>query len=202
MALKTREKLIEVARQLFVHKGLEKTTMNDIATASDRGRRTIYTYFKNKKEIYQAVLESESDHAVAALAKVVEDTSLPLPERLERMLTVRIYERQNTSVPYTTLRHLLKLDYRRVERIRRRVREKELQLLDTLLKQGIKEGIFDADMCARMRSFLPACLLGFESLTTTASDEHLRSLIPENAPENFARFIVNQVTITHTENKV
>ena len=51
MVLKTREKLIEVARQLFVNKGIENTTMNDIANASDKGRRTIYTYFKNKKEV-------------------------------------------------------------------------------------------------------------------------------------------------------
>lgn len=43
MVSKTREKLIDVARQLFVHKGIENTTMNDIAAASDKGRRTIYT---------------------------------------------------------------------------------------------------------------------------------------------------------------
>ncbi len=34
MVSKTREKLIEVARQLFVHKGLDNTTMNDIANAA------------------------------------------------------------------------------------------------------------------------------------------------------------------------
>ena len=50
MVSKTRDRLIEVARQLFVYKGVENTTMNDIAAASDKGRRTIYTYFKNKKE--------------------------------------------------------------------------------------------------------------------------------------------------------
>ncbi|MDE5800020.1 MAG: TetR family transcriptional regulator, partial [Paramuribaculum sp.] len=43
MVSKTRDKLLEVARNLFMVKGVEHTTMNDIATASDRGRRTIYT---------------------------------------------------------------------------------------------------------------------------------------------------------------
>ncbi|MDE6467203.1 MAG: TetR/AcrR family transcriptional regulator, partial [Duncaniella sp.] len=57
IAAKTRERLLDVARQLFVSNGVERTTMNDIATASDKGRRTIYTYFKNKKEIYDAVVE-------------------------------------------------------------------------------------------------------------------------------------------------
>ena len=70
MVVKTREKLIEVARQLFVHKGLENTTMNDIANASEKGRRTIYTYFRNKKEIYNAVIEAEADKMTAQLKAI------------------------------------------------------------------------------------------------------------------------------------
>ena len=34
-----------LARQLFAKNGLESTTMNDIATASGKGRRTLYTYY-------------------------------------------------------------------------------------------------------------------------------------------------------------
>ena len=58
---KTRTKLVDVARQLFAKNGLENTTMNDIALASGKGRRTLYTYFKSKDEIYYAVIESELD---------------------------------------------------------------------------------------------------------------------------------------------
>ena len=50
--LKTRAKLVDVARQLFAKKGVEATTMNDIAVASKKGRRTLYTYFKSKDQIY------------------------------------------------------------------------------------------------------------------------------------------------------
>ena len=56
---KTRQKLVDVARQLFAKNGLENTTMNDIAQASGKGRRTLYTYFKSKEDIYFAVIESE-----------------------------------------------------------------------------------------------------------------------------------------------
>ena len=47
---KTREMLIDVARQLFARMGVDNTTMNDIALASKKGRRTLYTYFKSKNE--------------------------------------------------------------------------------------------------------------------------------------------------------
>ena len=45
---KTRQKLVEVARQLFAKNGLANTTMNDIAVASGKGILTIYNYFINK----------------------------------------------------------------------------------------------------------------------------------------------------------
>lgn len=78
MVLKTREKLIDVARQLFAHKGIENTTMSDIANASDKGRRTIYTYFKNKREIYNAVIEKESEQLVARLRNVTTAEMSPV----------------------------------------------------------------------------------------------------------------------------
>ena len=65
--VRTRELLIDVARQLFARQGVAATTMNDIAEASGKGRRTIYTYFKNKNEIYWAVVEAESKHLYARL---------------------------------------------------------------------------------------------------------------------------------------
>ena len=48
---KTRAKLVDVARQLFAKNGVDDTTMNDIAVASKKGRRTLYTYFKSKEDI-------------------------------------------------------------------------------------------------------------------------------------------------------
>ena len=67
---KTRQRLVEVARELFARKGLEATTMNDIALASQRGRRTLYTYFRNKEEIYFAVIESELERLSDEMDKV------------------------------------------------------------------------------------------------------------------------------------
>ena len=134
MVYKTRERLIEVARQLFVHKGLENTTMNDIANASEKGRRTIYTYFKNKKEIYNAVLEHESDSMVAALKKIAE-SDLPPDVKLTRFLMLRL--EQSSSMSSSNLKSLFKFDLRRIERIRRMVLDKEIDLLKSILNEGI-----------------------------------------------------------------
>ena len=44
---KTRKILVDTARQLFAQKGIDNTTMNNIALASGKGRRTLYTYFRS-----------------------------------------------------------------------------------------------------------------------------------------------------------
>ena len=77
MVSKTREKFIEVARQLFARKGIENTTMNDIASASDKGRRTIYTYFKSKRDIFNAVIERETDQLLESLRHIVDEAGEP-----------------------------------------------------------------------------------------------------------------------------
>ena len=56
---KTRALLVDVARQLFAKNGFEDTSMNDIAVAANRGRRTLYTYFNSTEEIYLAVIQTE-----------------------------------------------------------------------------------------------------------------------------------------------
>ena len=86
--VKTRDKLIDIARQLFAHKGIENTTMNDIAIAAEKGRRTIYTYFKNKRDIYNAVVETESDKVLSKLSEIAK-LQIPADEKLMEFIFQR-----------------------------------------------------------------------------------------------------------------
>ena len=62
--------LIDVARKLFAQKGLNGTTMNDIANESGISRRTLYVYFSNKEEIYSAVIETEIERLSDKMLRV------------------------------------------------------------------------------------------------------------------------------------
>ena len=66
----TRDMIIGVAAGLFGTIGLRKTTMEAIAVAAGRGRRTIYMYFSNKAEIYEAVVEGELNGIIEPLRKI------------------------------------------------------------------------------------------------------------------------------------
>lgn len=47
------------AQKLFQQFGLKKTTMDDIATACGKAKSTLYHYFKNKEEVFDAVIQME-----------------------------------------------------------------------------------------------------------------------------------------------
>lgn len=149
MVIKTREKLIDVARQLFAYKGVENTTMNDIAAASDKGRRTIYTYFKNKREIYNAVIERESDRLICQLREVA-DSNMPPEIKLEKYLMLRFNVVVDRTPKYDTLRYIFGRDYRRIERIWRLAIDKESVLFKKVLNEGVAAGVYDAEQASRL----------------------------------------------------
>ena len=84
---KTRQKLVDVARQLFAKNGIANTTMNDIAVASGKGRRTLYTYFKSKEDIYYAVIESELERLSDKLDEVAARKMRPQDKIIELIYT-------------------------------------------------------------------------------------------------------------------
>lgn len=46
-----REKIASAAQRLFMEKGIEAASMDDIAKAAGYSKATLYVYFKNKEEI-------------------------------------------------------------------------------------------------------------------------------------------------------
>lgn len=163
MVIKTREKLIDVARQLFAHKGIENTTMNDIATASDKGRRTIYTYFKNKREIYNAVIERESEQLVSRLREVV-NMEIPPVEKLEKFLLLRFEIIKDAIVRHDSLLSFFTWDLKRVDRIRRLASAKEDEILNAILVDGVKQGVFRAEQAKMAPTLINTLMQGVDFL--------------------------------------
>ena len=139
---KTREKLLDAARQLFAVVGFEKTTMNDIALASNKGRRTLYTYFKSKDDILLAVVESEMDRLYKILSALVEQ-DMPADEKLMTFLYTRLNTMKMIVTRNGTIRADFFRDIWRVEKARKRINIQETLLLKKILNDGVEEGIFE-----------------------------------------------------------
>lgn len=137
----TKKMLIEVARQLFAQHGKKVVTMNDIAEASQRGRRTLYTYFNNKEEIYKAVIDKELDEILERLYIVSAQQTEPVEKLTSHILThlesVKASVDRNGSLRADFFR-----DIYEVERTRRKVDVKEIALIRTILAEGVEKNVF------------------------------------------------------------
>lgn len=54
------EKITNSARDIFLKKGYNNATMEEIATKADMGVGTLYNYFKSKAEIFISIMAQES----------------------------------------------------------------------------------------------------------------------------------------------
>ena len=158
---KTRDKLIDIARQLFAHKGIENTTMNDIAQAAEKGRRTIYTYFKNKKDIYNAVIESESDKVIKKLSEIV-NLSITPDQKLMEFIFQRFEAMKDLVYRNGSLRAGFFRDVRKVERARKATSPKEIRILETILQEGVDQGMFRIKHVDKTAMVMLLCLQGLD----------------------------------------
>ena len=158
---KTRDRLLEVARELFAHQGLEATTMNDIAAASGRGRRTLYTYFRNKEEIYYAVIEEELARLSGNMAAVL-DLDVPPEEKIFKLIYTHLRAIRDTVARNGTLRAEFFRNIWMVEKVRRTFDEEEHRVLPAILQEGVDCGRFRIVHVGLMSDIIHCTIKGLE----------------------------------------
>ncbi|MBQ8099222.1 MAG: TetR/AcrR family transcriptional regulator [Bacteroidaceae bacterium] len=158
---KTRSLLVDVARHLFAQKGLEGTTMNDIAIASNKGRRTLYTYFKNKEEIYYAVIETEMERLSDKMDEVASKDM-----DSEQKVILLVYTHLNMIKEAVTRNGNLRAEFFRniwmVERVRKTFDHDELELFQRVLQEGCDKGTFRIQNVSLMADIFHYALKGLE----------------------------------------
>ena len=158
---KTRQKLIDIARQLFAKRGVANTTMNDIAVASGKGRRTLYTYFNSKEEVYSAVIESELERLSDKLDEVAAMKMRPLDKVIELIYTHLSMIRE-TVVRNGNLRAEFFRNIWMVEKVRKKFDDYEIDLFSKVYEDGKADGEFDIDDVNLVADITHYCIKGLE----------------------------------------
>ena len=159
---KTRQKLVDVARQLFAKNGMERTTMNDIAMASGKGRRTLYTYFKSKEEVYNAVIESELERLSDMLDEVAAKKIRP-QEKIIELIYTHLNMIKETVVRNGNLRAEFFRNIWLVEKMRKNFDEDEIELFRKVYADGKADGEFDIDNIDLVADITHYCIKGLEA---------------------------------------
>lgn len=153
--------MIDVARQLFAQKGVENTTMSDIAVASGKGRRTVYTYFKNKEDLYACVIKSELEKLYDAI-KYVSDLDISPDDKIIEMIYTHLEVIKEAVVRNGSLKATFFKNISKVEVVRRTFDNREIRLLQKVLQEGRDADVFEIDNVSMVATLIHYAVKGME----------------------------------------
>jgi AcrR family transcriptional regulator len=106
-----RHRIVREAVALFAEKGLDATTMEEIAAASDVSVGTVYNYFGSKGALLLAGVEEDTNRMVNAGMAVIESPGRDVVAAVQRL--TRVYLDDFTSWDRRLLREVLGAAYQR-----------------------------------------------------------------------------------------
>jgi TetR/AcrR family acrAB operon transcriptional repressor len=148
-ALATRHSLLDAAEHLFQERGVSRTSLNDIATAAGTTRGAIYWHFKDKADLFNAMMERVTlplEGTLACTARTADTTANPLLSLRESMMnaltqaasdeqTRRVFEVATHKVEYVS-------EMQAVRDRHLQVRNQCISMTQEILQQAVqREGI-------------------------------------------------------------
>ncbi len=133
--------ILEAAQNLFAKFGYKKTTMEDIAMELHKGKSSLYYYFKNKEEIFQAVIDKEQGVLISKLEEIVKSEQAA-KEKLNEYVLVRmktISEQDNYFKALTDDR-FGGIEF--VKAVKDSTEKTEVQMLESIITEGVEAGVF------------------------------------------------------------
>jgi len=133
-----REHILRAGSECFARFGFDKTTLEDIGRRAGLNKASLYYYFKNKEEIFIAVVLAETGAFTADL----QSKTLAFPDvrkQLRYYLTERIRR-------YREVAHLMRLSADGLQHLgtsfdeaTRKIKEKEMAFLTDLVRKAALE---------------------------------------------------------------
>lgn len=132
-----REEIIEASRTLFQRFGLLKTTMEDIARALNKGKSTLYYYYKNKDEIFEAVITNEIRDVFREVMTAVENGSTG-EEKLRIYFLTMINSIKKRILLFQIIKGEIGENLKTIVNLKYRMDNHEVQCIKEILVFGMK----------------------------------------------------------------
>lgn len=158
---KTRKQFINAAKALFVKKGYDETTMIDIADEAGLSRRTLYSYFESKVDVFQAVVNSEVEKVLSQLEEIARQ-NLPAQQKIVEFVFGYFKLIKDMVDRNGTLRSGFFRNAWGLEHFRKAFDVKQKQLLQDIISEGKISGIFNVVSVRRTAEIMHNCMRGFE----------------------------------------
>lgn len=144
--------ILDAAEELFIQKGYEKATVNDILEKVEIGKGTFYYYFKSKEEVMNGVISRMIDFVVNTTTAITDDPALNAHEKLKQIIqAVNISENPNADM-------IRELHTNSNAQMHQNSIIQTIQavapIMGAVVKQGVDEGIYHVEYPGETMEFL------------------------------------------------
>lgn len=139
-----KNEILDAAAALFAEKGFDHTSTNEILEAVGIARGTLYHHFKSKEDIMDAIIDRQSERMLSRARQIAEDGSIPVTERMLRVImALRLEETEGTG-GNDMIKHLHRPQNALMHQKSKKVIMSQVPpILAIVLEDGIKQGLFD-----------------------------------------------------------
>lgn len=190
-----KRQILAVAAMLFANRTYSRTSLQDIASRLRFRKQSLYYFFGKKEDILYEILIAAISQVVEWLKRITESPAGPV-EKLRNVIAMHAYEfHANESI--TKLYSQEKWDVLRPSR-RRELKTLERQyddMLQGILREGIDDGLFRADMDVKITAFAMVGMLFHMSRWYSPEGR----LSVEEVVNNFVNVVFNGVLSSERE---
>ncbi len=136
--------------------------MDDVAKASGLGRRTIYTYFKTREELYHEVIRNEVEQIIKELSRVASMKISP-DKKIAKVMVTHMKAIENLIRKDRLLRNEFLNRSEKIEHFRQVIDVHEKACLASILEEGTQSGIFVVEDFEKTASLALITLKGLET---------------------------------------
>lgn len=136
-----KNELIKIAYELFITKGYENTSVDEIIAKAGIAKGTYYYHFESKEQMLEAVVNMIIDKGVERAKKVV-DSNLGLEEKLVyTIVALRVTPEEQGVEDTINLKENIILH----KKVNERIIDEAVPILSKIVSEAKNEGIFTCD---------------------------------------------------------
>ena len=138
---KRKQELLNIAYQLFIQKGYEETSIDEIIAQAHIAKGTYYYHFPSKEATLEAVIDMMINNEVRQ-AQAILSAPIPVPQKLIGVITsLRPQQDENNIADALNKRENIVMH----EKVSRRIIDEAVPLLAQVVSEGISQGVFACD---------------------------------------------------------
>lgn len=140
-----KKEFIETAIEMFIIKGYEKTSINDILKAINITKGAFYYYFDSKEELLDTIVDHLTQEMQASIETISNKDDLCAIDKFDHIFHAANQLRRDNASFYRQLYDLQKKDENAyiAKKFMQKALDVNAKYIQSIIEQGIKEGVFN-----------------------------------------------------------